>query len=64
MPTDQITSTGVATYTVAFDMTSDSEANYDVSVNGLVQDPLSDYTIELAGNTLTFTNPPSAGKQI
>jgi len=64
MPTDQITSTGVETYTVGFNMTSDSEANYDVSVNGLVQDPLSDYSIDLSANTLTFTSSPSTGDDI
>lgn len=64
MPTDQITATGVTSYVVGFDMTSDSEANYDVSINGLVQDPLSDYQVSLAGNTLTFTNAPSAGADI
>lgn len=64
MPTDQITSTGVTVYVVGFDMTSDSEANYDVSINGLVQDPLSDYSIDLSSNTLTFTSAPSAGADI
>jgi len=64
MPTDQITSTGASTYTVGFDMTSDSVANYDVSINGLVQDPLSDYSIDLSANTLTLTSPPNVGDDI
>ena len=64
MPTDQITATGASTYTVGFDMTSDSEANYDVSINGLVQDPLSDYTIDLSANTLTFGASPTVGADI
>lgn len=64
MPTDQITSTGATTYSVGFDMTSDSEANYDVSVNGLVQDPLSDYSINISNNSLSFANPPPTGDDI
>ena len=64
MPTDQITSIGATTYAVSFNMTSDSEANYDVSVNGLVQDPLSDYSINISNNSVSFANPPPAGDDI
>lgn len=64
MPTDQITSTGASAYLVGFDMTGDSEAQYSVSINGLVQDPLSDYTIDLVTNEILFPTPPVVGADI
>ena len=63
-PSDQITATGVATYTVDYDMTHDSPTAYDVSINGLAQDPESDFTIDAEANQITFATPPTAGADI
>jgi hypothetical protein len=65
MPSYQVTAPGgQVTFPVGFDMTSDVAANYDVSINGLVQDPLSDYTIDAFPNEITFTTSPSSGDDI
>lgn len=65
MPSYQVTSPGgQSTFPVGFDMTSDVAANYDVSINGLVQDPLSDYTIDAFPNEITFTTQPVSGDDI
>lgn len=63
-PSDQITSTGAPTYGVDFDMTHDSTTAYDVSINGLAQDPESDFTIDAEANQITFLTPPSVGADI
>lgn len=63
-PSDQITGTGVPTYMVDFDMTHDSATAYDVSINGLAQDPESDFAINAETNEITFAVPPSAGADI
>lgn len=63
-PSDQVTSTGVATYEIDFDMTHDSPTAYAVSINGLSQDPESDFTIDAFTNQITFTQAPAAGADI
>lgn len=63
-PSDQITSTGAPSYVVDYDMTHDSPNVYDVSVNGLAQDPESDYTIDAEANQITFSTPPAVGADI
>lgn len=54
------TGDGVTTSFTLTDVTSNTASDYQVSVNGLIQTPDSDYTVSVINQTITFSTPPDA----
>ena len=61
--TTHIATGTTATYSVG-GLASSNPAHVLVALNGVTQNPSTDYTISLASGTITFDAPPAAGTQI
>ena len=59
-----IVGNGSTSYDIGFSATSSDSASYDVSINGSVKSPVSDYTIDLTANEIQFSSAVSSGSDI
>jgi hypothetical protein len=64
LKSSDIVGNGSNSYQIGFTATSEDSASYDVSINGLVKSPVSDYTIDLTANSIQFSTAIASGDDI
>jgi len=64
LKSSDIVGNGSNSYQIGFTATSEDSASYDVSVNGAVKSPVSDYTIDLTTNVVQFSTVVASGDDI
>jgi len=64
LKSSDIVGNGSNSYQIGFTATSADSASYDVSVNGSVKSPVSDYTIDLTTNVIQFSTSIASGADI